>query len=209
MFSVHTPHLGRFFYALAILFGRGMLFSMRISSKSKIAFNVLLDIAAHTVHGHAISMPLISKRHGLSLTYLEIIFAALKSAGMIQSHRGPGGGYSLAIGPEKISLRDVIGVIDGDQAAGSELGAELWADLQTFMFEKMSQVTLASTLEQSSVTIESSTKGLPSIKPHAKQRASTKLAEKVAKSTPAKKVKPQLGPNSIFTFGKYLRLKKT
>jgi len=183
--------------------------TMRISSKSKIAFNVLLDIAAHTKQGHAISMPLISQRQGLSLSYLELIFAALKSAGMIQSHRGPGGGYSLALDPENISLMDVVRVIDGEQIPSGELGAELWADLQVFMFEKMSQVTLAKMLQESQIKIEPSTKGLPCMKPQVRQKTSTKLSEKMIKKAQVKKIKPQLGPNSIFSFGKYLRLKKT
>ncbi len=182
---------------------------MRISSKSKIAFNILLDIAAHTKQGYAISMPLISQRQGLSLSYLELIFAALKAAGMIQSHRGPGGGYSLLANPENVSLKDVVNIIDGEQAPGKELGAELWTDLQVFMLEKMSEITLAKMLQESVIKIEPSTKGLPCMKPQARLKASTKLSEKSIKKPQAKKIKPQLGPNSIFSFGKYLRLKKT
>ena len=183
--------------------------AMRISSKSKIAFNVLLDIAAHTKQGYAISMPLISQRQGLSLSYLELIFAALKAAGMIQSHRGPGGGYSLVANPENVSLKDIVRIIDGEQTLGKELGAELWSDLQVFMFEKMSEITLAKMLQESAIKIEPSTKGLPCMKPQARQKASTKLSEKVSKKPQPKKIKPQMGPNSIFSFGKYLRLKKT
>lgn len=182
--------------------------SMRISSKSKIAFNILLDIAAHTKQGYAISMPLISQRQGLSLSYLELIFAALKAAGMIQSHRGPGGGYSLLANPENISLKDVVRIIDGEQAPGKELGAELWSDLQVFMLEKMSEITLAKTLNDSVIKIEPSTKGLPCIKIKAKQSISSKSLDKTVKKPLAKKIKQQLGPNSIFSFGKYLRLKK-
>ncbi len=181
---------------------------MRISSKSKIAFNVLLDIAAHTKQGYAISMPLISQRQGLSLSYLELIFSALKAAGMIQSHRGPGGGYSLLADPEKISLKDVVRIIDGEQSPGKELGAELWSDLQVFMLEKMSQITLAKTLKDSVIKIEPSTKGLPCIKTKLKQGAENKSLEKTIKKPVAKKIKPQLGPNSIFSFGKYLKLNK-
>lgn len=181
---------------------------MRISSKSKIAFNVLLDIAAHTKQGYAISMPLISQRQGLSLSYLELIFAALKAAGLIQSHRGPGGGYSLLVNPENVSLKDVVRIIDGEQTPGKELGAELWSDLQVFMLEKMSEITLAKTLRDSAIKIEPSTKGLPCIKLKAKQSVANKGSEKIIKKPLVKKIKPQLGPNSIFSFGKYLRLKK-
>lgn len=181
---------------------------MRISSKSKIAFDVILDIAAHTEHGHAISMPLISERHGLSLSYLELIFAVLKSSGMIRSHRGPGGGYSLVRQPETISLKDIVTAIDGEPNPGSELGAELWVDLQSFMLEKMSQITLDKVLRESNVKIEPSTKGLSCMKPEPKIKVSSKSVEKSLKKSPPKKLKPQLGPNSIFSFGKYLALNK-
>lgn len=180
---------------------------MRISSKSKIAFNVLLDIAAHTAHGHAISMPLISKRQGLSLSYLEIIFAALKAAGMIQSHRGPGGGYSLAVNPASITLKDVVSAIEGEQAPHADLGADLWSDLQGFMLEQMSHITLQKVLQESVIQIEASTKGLPVVRlrPNLQEKVSPVL--KSTKLSP-KKVRPQLGPNSIFALGKYLQLKK-
>ena len=195
--------------SIAFLNTRGMLTNMRISSKSKIAFDVILDIAAHTQHGHAISMPLISQRHGLSLSYLELIFAALKSSGMIRSHRGPGGGYSLVHQPETISLRDIVTAIDGEPDPSAELGAELWADLQSFMLEKMSQITLDAVLRESNVKIEPSTKGLSCMKPEVKVKASGKSPEKALKKSLPKKLKPQLGPNSIFSLGKYLALNKS
>jgi Rrf2 family iron-sulfur cluster assembly transcriptional regulator len=180
---------------------------MRISSKSKIAFNVLLDIAAHTAHGHAISMPLISKRQGLSLSYLEIIFATLKAAGMIQSHRGPGGGYSLAANPANITLKDLVSLIEGDQAPHTDLGADLWSDLQGFMLEQMSHITLQKVLQESVIQIEASTKGLPAVRPKSNLQQKNRSTLKLAKPAP-KKVRPNLGPNSIFALGKYLQLKK-
>lgn len=181
---------------------------MRISSKSKIAFNVLLDIAAHTAQGYAISMPLISKRQGLSLSYLEIIFSVLKSVGMIQSHRGPGGGYSLATKPENISLKDIVIVIEGEQAPKEDLSADLWMNLQVFMHEQMADITLKHGLQQSVIQIETSTRGLASIQAKEKTRASTQAPAKLVKKSPPKKVKQILGPNSIFSFGKYLRMRK-
>lgn len=181
---------------------------MRVSSKSKIAFNVLLDIAAHTAHGYAISMPLVSKRQGLSLTYLEIIFAILKSAGMIQSHRGPGGGYSLAVKPENISLKDIVIAIEGEQTPKEDLSAGLWIDLQVFMHEQMARITLQSALQESVIQIEPSTRGLSSIKPLPKLRTSLQSSAKAVKKSPPKKIKQRLGPNSIFSFGKYLQLRK-
>ncbi|CAM3722640.1 RrF2 family transcriptional regulator [Polynucleobacter antarcticus] len=181
---------------------------MRVSSKSKIAFNVLLDIAAHTLHGHAISMPLISKRHGLSISYLELIFAALRTAGMIQSHRGPGGGYSLARKPEEISLKEVMDVIQGTQSYQEDLGAKLWTDLHVFMQEQIAQVSLAKALSQSTITIEPSTKGSPVVRRAPELKVKTPAVIATLAKRPKVKKAP-LGPNSVFTFGKYLQFNKS
>jgi Rrf2 family iron-sulfur cluster assembly transcriptional regulator len=181
---------------------------MRISSKSKIAFNILLDIAAHSAHGHAISMSLISKRHGLSHSYLEAIFAILKSAGMIQSHRGPGGGYSLVSKPEYISLKEVVSAIEGEQTPKADSSADLWSNLQVFMQEQMSHITLDKILQGSVIQIEPSTRGFAGIKPQSKSQSNPLPAGKTVKKVLPKKVKLRLGPNSIFSFGKYLQLKK-
>jgi len=97
---------------------------MRISSKSKIAFHVLLDIVAHTSQKRAISMSLICRRHGLSRSYLEVIFSQLKVSGMIQSHRGSGGGYSLALDAEKITLHDVVVLMNDHQTICEDLSSK-------------------------------------------------------------------------------------
>lgn len=182
---------------------------MRISSKSKIALNVLLDIAAHTGHGHAISMQLISQRQGVSLSYLELIFATLKAVGMIQSHRGPGGGYSLAVNPSTITLKDLVSAIEGEQAPKTDLGADLWSDLQGFMLEQMSHITLEKLLQQSTIQIEASTKGLPTLRAEPNVRSKVIPLAKLAPKPSTKKVLKNLGPNSIFALGKYLRFKKS
>lgn len=153
-------------------------------------------------------MPMISKRQGLSLTYLEIIFAVLKAAGMIQSHRGPGGGYSLALKPEDISLKDVVNAIEGEQTPREDLCADLWVKLQVFMQEEMARISLSHVLSQSDIQIEPSTRGLSCFRPQAKAQASAPALLKAAKKTANKKSKQSLGPNSIFSFGKYLQLRK-
>jgi hypothetical protein len=96
--------------------------------------------------------------------------ASAKSAGMIQSHRGPGGGYSLVSKPEYISLKEVVSAIEGEQTPKADLSADLWSDLQVFMQEQMSHITLDKILQGSVIQIEPSTRGFAGIKPQSKRQ---------------------------------------
>ena len=174
---------------------------MRISSKSKIAFQILLDIAAHTAHGRAISIPLMCQRHKLSHSYLETIFSQLRVAGMIRSHRGPGGGYSLSKESKDISLYDVVCLMGGNESAREDLGSIFWSDLDKHMSIQMQQMTLSEALQKSLITIEQSTKGFNHVKPS----PSTQVLAAPQKKKELKKTKPRLGPNSVFAFGNYLK----
>jgi Rrf2 family iron-sulfur cluster assembly transcriptional regulator len=174
---------------------------MRISSKSKIAFQILLDIAAHTAHGRAISIPLMCQRHKLSHSYLETIFSQLRVAGMIKSHRGPGGGYSLSKESKDISLYDVVCLMGGNESAREDLGSIFWSDLDKHMSIQMQQMTLSESLQNSFITIEQGTKGFN----HAKPIQVTQAVAAPQKKKELKKTKPRLGPNSVFAFGNYLK----
>ncbi len=177
---------------------------MRISSKSKIAFQVLLDIAAHTAKGRAISIPLLCKRHQLSHSYLEIIFSQLKALGMIRSHRGPGGGYSLSRETKDISLYEIVCLMDDQEVIRDDLGVNLWLNLDRHMSLQMQQINLSEALQRSSIVIEDSTKGFSLSGLSASSKATKSLARKEQAKQPMK-TKPRLGPNSVFMFGKYLK----
>ena len=174
---------------------------MRISSKSKIAFQILLDIAAHTAHGRAISIPLMCHRHKLSHSYLETIFSQLRVAGMIRSHRGPGGGYSLSKESTDISLYDVVCLMGGNESTREDLGSIFWSDLDKHMSIQMQQMTLSEALQRSFITIEQGTKGFNPVKP----TQAPLVVAAPQKKQELKKAKPRLGPNSVFAFGNYLK----
>jgi Rrf2 family transcriptional regulator, iron-sulfur cluster assembly transcription factor len=175
---------------------------MRISRKSKIAFHVLLDIAAHTAVGKAISISHISKRHSLSHSYLELIFSQLKAARFIKSHRGPRGGYSLAKKVEDISFYDVMCLFDKSELTRQDLGVFLWADLEKYMKIQTQSINLAEALKKSSIAIEESAKAIGFSK------LSIKLPKVFTAEKPNKDIsgaKKILGPNSVFVFGNYLK----
>ena len=174
---------------------------MRIFSKSKIAFNILLDIAAHTAQGRAISIPIVCRRHQLSHSYLELIFGQLRVAGFIRSYRGPGGGYSLAKNPEDISLYEVVNLFNEQERTPADMALNLWANLDEYMALQMKQITLAQALTRYSITPEPINKSL--------NLASLNSASKTSKIKKPKKelnkAKARLGPNSVFAFGEYLK----
>ncbi len=84
---------------------------MRLTTKGRYAVTAMLDLAMHAQAG-PISLADISKRQEISLSYLEQLFARLRRAGLVESVRGPGGGYLLAQVPETISVAQVIDAVD-------------------------------------------------------------------------------------------------
>ena len=175
---------------------------MRISRKSKIAFQILLDIAAHTAAGKSISIPHVSRRHALSHSYLELIFSQLKSAGFIKSHHGPGGGYSLARKPEDISFYDVKFLIEKEESIREDLGVFLWEDLEKYMKIQMQSINLSQALKKSSIFIEESAKAISISKT---SRNLPKICMPIKLKKDGNNNKKILGPNSVFAFGNYLK----
>lgn len=173
---------------------------MRITTKSKIALDALLDIAAHTKKGYAISLAALSKRLGISHSYLELIFACLKAAGLIHAHRGAGGGYSLAKKPEAITVKDIVDATGEVQPFMDGLGAQLWISLDAHMQKQMAQITLSQILANATVSIEPASEYL-GLK-LAKTR-SPKSSKAPIKRTP-NSTRKTLGPNSVFSFGQFL-----
>ena len=78
---------------------------MRLTTKGRFAVTAMLDLAMH--HGHGpVTLAAISKRQGISLSYLEQLFGKLRRRALVESVRGPGGGYNLAKPMKVISLHD-------------------------------------------------------------------------------------------------------
>lgn len=85
---------------------------MRLSSKAEYGMRAILDLALHRQEG-LISIADIADRTSVPLKFLEQILLGLKSAGMVDSKRGVGGGYYLVRPPEAITVADVVYVLDG------------------------------------------------------------------------------------------------
>ena len=86
---------------------------MKISTQSRYGLRALFDIAYHSA-GLSTQVKDISARQAISPRYIEQIFQKLKKAGIIQSIRGPSGGYYLARKPEEVSVGDIVRATEGD-----------------------------------------------------------------------------------------------
>lgn len=115
---------------------------MRLTTKGRYAVTAMLDLALHAQHG-PVSLADISERQGISLSYLEQLFAKLRRSSLVSSVRGPGGGYQLSRGMETIQVAQVIDAVNesvdatrcqglGDCHAGDTcLTHHLWCDLSS------------------------------------------------------------------------------
>ncbi len=126
---------------------------MKLTTKGRYAVTAMLDLALRYDKG-AVTLADIAKRQGISLSYLEQLFAKLRRSGLVDSVRGPGGGYTLAMEPAKISVAEIIVAIneniDATRCGGEKnchgdetcLTHQLWEDLSTRIYEFLNGITL-------------------------------------------------------------------
>lgn len=135
---------------------------MRLTTKGRYAVTAVLDLAFHQ-HKGPVSLAAISERQGISLSYLEQLFAKLRRKGVVSSTRGPGGGYSLQRNAEEISVSDIIlavdetvkmsGCGDADACEGDYqcLTHDLWQELSNEIREFLAGISLAEIMANKSV----------------------------------------------------------
>lgn len=84
---------------------------MRLTTKGRYAVTAMLDLALHYDNG-PITLAEISQRQGISLSYLEQLFSKLRKHELVDSTRGPGGGYRLSRNADEIAVAQVITAVD-------------------------------------------------------------------------------------------------
>ena len=132
---------------------------MRLTTKGRFAVTAMIDIAMHSTNSPA-TLAGVSERQRISLSYLEQLFGKLRRHGLVESVRGPGGGYHLARPAETMSVADIILAvdepIDATQCGGQEnchddrrcMTHELWAGLNAHIFSFLRSVSLAELVRQ-------------------------------------------------------------
>ncbi len=132
---------------------------MRLTTKGRFAVTAMLDLAMHGGKG-PVTLAGISQRQSISLSYLEQLFGRLRRHTLVDSVRGPGGGYTLARGLDTMSVADIIKAVDepldATQCGGKEncrderrcMTHDLWATLNEKMYEYLHSVKLSDLVAQ-------------------------------------------------------------
>ena len=132
---------------------------MRLTTKGRFAVTAMIDIALRDRQG-PVTLAGISQRQKISLSYLEQLFGKLRRHELVESTRGPGGGYTLARAPQDVSVADIIFAVDepldATQCGGKENCADdqrcmthdLWADLNRNMIDFLDSVSLRDLVEK-------------------------------------------------------------
>lgn len=135
---------------------------MRLTTKGRYAVTAMLDLALHYEEG-PITLADISQRQCISLSYLEQLFAKLRRQGLVESTRGPGGGYRLSRSPMEIPVADVILAVD-EKVETTRCGGlancqddeqclthELWAELSQQIYQFLCGISLGNLVERQGV----------------------------------------------------------
>src|SRR5262245_12359033 len=94
---------------------------MKLSAKAEYACIAMVELAARANRGQPVSIKAISDQYGISSGFLMQIFLQLKGAGLVSSVRGASGGYQLMRPADKISLADIIDIVEGQPQQPSAL----------------------------------------------------------------------------------------
>ena len=106
--------------------------SMRLTTKGRFAVTAMIDLGLRS-HTGPVALAAISQRQQISLSYLEQLFGKLRRHELVESTRGPGGGYSLGRNAGDITVADIIVAvdepIDATGCSGKEncMGEDGWA----------------------------------------------------------------------------------
>lgn len=169
---------------------------MRLTTKGRFAVTAMIDLALRQNSG-PVTLAAISQRQHISLSYLEQLFGKLRRHELVESTRGPGGGYSLARKASEITVADIIVSVDepldATQCGGKEnchgentrcMTHDLWAALNARMVDFLDSINLQKLVDDQlakGVVVES----VPSIK-------------RAISSTPVVKPVRVNAPNSVF-----------
>jgi Rrf2 family iron-sulfur cluster assembly transcriptional regulator len=188
---------------------------MRVATKGRYAVIAMVDLANHFASDQpSQTLASISSRQNVSLSYLEQLFAKLRQAGLVDSMRGPGGGYTLARTPNEISVGQIIMAVDGimPEQQDQQLACHaLWDTLHQEMLGYMNSVTLLSLLDPE--TAKKIAAGVKSGKKQFEQTTSIQPKKKTSKTIqgsakPLSKVKKTPVVSSVFNWGQYLLKQK-
>jgi Rrf2 family protein len=131
---------------------------MRVSAKTEYAAIAMLELALCHGSGEPVRIRQIAENHGVPSRFLVQILLQLKGAGLVASTRGASGGYQLIAHPEKITLRQIMTIVEGPretissnaerETAVSTVLLDAWQKVANVEREMLDKVTLADLVEQ-------------------------------------------------------------
>jgi Rrf2 family iron-sulfur cluster assembly transcriptional regulator len=123
---------------------------MRLSRKARFGITAMIRLGLREGRGTK-TLSDLSMDQGISLSYLEQLFAQLRRNGLVVGVRGPGGGYRLARPADEIPLSDIITAVD-DQAYKQDAVSDsrptdlMWRDVSRQLFGFLGEITLGDVL---------------------------------------------------------------
>jgi Rrf2 family iron-sulfur cluster assembly transcriptional regulator len=119
---------------------------MRMSKRSQLAVTALVEVALREGEG-PVSLVAIQSRHNITKTRLEQIFSKLRQSHLVDSTIGPGGGYSLAMEAEQISVADIVLAMEPSDTflqvgEASSVSDRLWLQLNQKMMQDLQSISL-------------------------------------------------------------------
>lgn len=188
---------------------------MRLTTKGRFAVTAMIDLALRESQG-PVTLAGISQRQHISLSYLEQLFGKLRRFDIVESTRGPGGGYTLARRPQEVTVADIIIAVDepldATQCGGKgnchseETGGgrcmthDLWTSLNQKMVEYLSSVSLADLMKQQEGRVVMQDLRTPKAKLDTSSKTHKTATDAVKKEPEAKKPLA----NSVFTFAQQI-----
>jgi Rrf2 family iron-sulfur cluster assembly transcriptional regulator len=144
---------------------------MKMSTKGRYAVMAMIDIATHS-GGDPVSLAEVAERQDISQEYLEQLFGKLRKSKLVESARGPGGGYRLARSMNAIPVAEIIAAVDeelqftrcnGDAVEGCVKGErcnahDLWSSLGRQMMYFLSSISLEDVVEKRNLALAAAIK---------------------------------------------------
>ena len=179
---------------------------MRLTTKGRFAVTAMIDLALRS-HSGPVALAAISQRQQISLSYLEQLFGKLRRHELVESTRGPGGGYSLGRAADDITVADIIVAVDEpidatqcgtgcggkENCMGDDVGRcmthDLWTNLNAKMIEYLDSISLKKLVD------DQLERGISIEEAPVKRAISTAPVVKPLKVT---------APNSVFALGSAL-----
>jgi Rrf2 family iron-sulfur cluster assembly transcriptional regulator len=133
--------------------------AMRLTTKGRFAVTAMIDLGLRH-QSSPVTLAAISQRQKISLSYLEQLFGRLRRHALVESTRGPGGGYTIAKPLREVTVADIILAVDepldATQCGGKEncnddqrcMTHDLWANLNRHMVDFLDSVSLQDLVEQ-------------------------------------------------------------